>query len=40
MRFRFKNFKVYQDSKTFCKSCRDIVEKYIKMQDKELGSQI
>jgi four helix bundle protein len=40
MRFRFKNFKVYQDSKTFCKACRDIVEKHIKKKDKELASQI
>ena len=40
MRFRFKNFKVYQDSKQFCKSCHDIVEKNIKSRDKELASQI
>jgi four helix bundle protein len=40
MRFRFKNFKVYQDSKAFCKACRDIVEKHIKKEDKELASQI
>ena len=40
MRFRFKKFKVYQDSKRFCKSCRDIVEKYIKTKDKDLASQI
>jgi len=40
MRFRFKNFKVYQDSKEFCKSCRNIVEKSIKSRDKELASQI
>ena len=40
MKFRFKSFKVYQDSKKFCKSCRDIVEKHIKKKDKELASQI
>jgi len=40
MRFRFKKFKVYQDSKRFCKFCRDIVEKHIKRRDKELASQI
>ena len=40
MRFRFKNFKVYQDSKKFCKFCRDIVHGHIKSRDKELASQI
>src|SRR4030066_2042764 len=40
MKFRFKSFKVYQDSKTFCKSCRDIVLRHIKSQEKELASQI
>jgi len=40
MDFRFKNFRVYQDSKKFCKFCRDIVEKHIKGQDKDLSSQI
>ena len=40
MRFRFKKFKVYQDSKRFCKFCRDIVEKHIKRRDKELASQV
>jgi len=40
VKFRFKNFKVYQDSKRFCKSCRDIVEKHIKRQDSGLASQI
>ena len=40
MRFRFKNFKVYQDSKIFCKSCRDIVDGHIKRKDKDLASQI
>ena len=40
MRFRFKSFKVYQDSKEYCKFSRDIVEKQIRRKDKELASQI
>jgi four helix bundle protein len=40
MRFRFKNFKIYQSSKEFCKFCRDLVKKQIRSQDKELASQI
>ena len=40
MKFRFKNFKVYEDSKTSCKACRDIVENHIKNKDKGLASQI
>jgi len=40
MRFRFKKFKVYQDSKEFCKFCHNVVEKHIKTKDKELASQI
>ena len=39
-RFRFKKFKVYQDSKAFCKFCRDIIEKQIKGKDKGLAGQI
>ena len=40
MRFRFKNFKVYQDAKKFCKYCRGIVEEFIEPKDKDLASQI
>ena len=40
MRFRFKTFKVYQDSKKYCKYCRDIVEKQIKRKDGNLALQI
>ena len=40
MKFRFKKFKVYQDSKRFCKTCRVIIDKKIKKQDRELASQI
>jgi four helix bundle protein len=40
VRFRFKNFKVYQDAKKFCTFCREIVEEYIEPKDKDLASQI
>ena len=40
MRFRFKNFKVYQDSKIFCKVCREIVRESIRNRDQNLASQI
>jgi four helix bundle protein len=40
MRFRFKDFKVYQDSKIFCKVCREIVREDIKKRDQSLASQI
>ncbi len=40
MKFRFKKFKVYEDSKVFCKSNRDIVRKHIRNPDKELALQI
>lgn len=38
MGFRFKNFKVYQDAKDFCKFCREILDKQI--TDKDLSGQI
>ena len=38
MGFRFKNFKVYQDAKDFCKFCREILDKQI--TDKDLAGQI
>ena len=40
MKFRFKNFKVYQDSKIFCKVCREIVRENIRNRDQNLASQI
>jgi len=40
MLFRFKNFRVYQDSKTYCKFSRDILKKYIDKRDKDLSNQI
>ncbi len=39
-RFRFKDFKVYQNSKAFYKFCRDIVRARIRSKDPELASQI
>ena len=36
--FRFKNFKVYQDAKDFCKFCREIIDKQI--TDRDLADQI
>jgi four helix bundle protein len=40
MRFRSKNFAVYQDAKIFCTSCREIVNSRIKQQDRDLAGQI
>ena len=40
MKFRFKNFRVYQDAKKYCKICRDIIAKHIKQRDKGLAEQI
>ncbi len=40
MAFRFKKFRVYEEAKRFCKLCRDITQRDIKPQYKELASQI
>ncbi len=40
MAFRFKKFRVYEDAKRFCKLCRNITQRDIRTQDKELASQI
>jgi four helix bundle protein len=40
MKFRFKNFRVYEEAKDYCKFCRDVIKKYIKKQDKGLTSQL
>jgi len=40
MRFRFKEFRVYQEAKAYCKFCRDIVKRYIEKQDIGLADQI
>ena len=38
MAFRFKKFRVYEEAKTFCKFCREIVKD--KISDKDLSGQI
>jgi hypothetical protein len=30
MKFRFKDFRVYQDAKDYCKFSRDIIKKQVK----------
>ena len=40
MKFRFKNFRVYQEAKDYCKFCKDAIKKYIAKQDKGLTSQL
>ena len=40
MKFRFKNFRVYQDAKEYCKFCPDIVNEYSANLDKDLENQI
>ena len=40
MKFRFKEFRVYQDAKDYCRFCRDITKRYIEKQDKALANQI
>ncbi len=39
-RFRFQNFRVYQDAKEYCKFCRDIVRSHIEKVDRSLAEQI
>jgi four helix bundle protein len=39
-KFRFKKFPVYQDSKKYCCSCREIIDKQIKRRNTGLASQI
>jgi four helix bundle protein len=36
MKFRFKNFRVYQEAKEYCKFCRNVVERHIEKKDKGL----
>ncbi len=38
--FRFKDFKVYQDAKRFSRFCKEINNRYIQPNDKDLASQI
>ena len=40
MKFRFKEFRVYQEAKDYCKFSRDIIKKYIERHDKALTNQI
>jgi four helix bundle protein len=39
-RFRFKEFKVYQEGKTYCKFCKEIGKRHIERLDKSLADQI
>jgi len=40
MKFRFKNLRVYQDAKDYCKFCHDIITKNIEPSGKGLANQI
>jgi four helix bundle protein len=40
MKFRFKEFRVYQEAKDYCRFCRDIIKGYIERHDKALANQI
>ena len=40
MKFRFKNFRVYQEAKDYCKFCRDVIKKYVEKKDKGLANQL
>jgi four helix bundle protein len=40
LKFRFKGFKIYQNSKEFCKFCRLLVYDQIKNKDRDLASQL
>ncbi len=40
MRFRFKEFRVYQDGKKYCSICRNIVKDHILAKDRGLADQI
>ena len=40
MKFRFKNFRVYQDAKDYCNLSRDIIKKDFSKRDKGLTDQI
>jgi four helix bundle protein len=40
MKFRFKNFRVYQEAKDYCKFCRDVVERHIEKKNRGLKNQL
>jgi len=40
MKFRFKEFRVYQDAKDYCKFCRDVIATHIGRRDTSLTGQL
>ena len=40
MKFRFKEFRVYKEAQAYCLFCRNIVQKYILPNDRDLADQI
>ena len=40
MRFRFKEFRVYKEGKTYCLFCRNVVKSQILEKDRNLADQI
>jgi len=40
MKFRFKEFRVYQDAKDYCRFCRDVIANHIVRRDKNLTGQL
>ena len=40
MKFRFKNFRVYQEAKEYCTFCRDVINRHVAKKDKGLTSQL
>ena len=40
MKFRFKEFRVYQDAKDYCKFCRDVIANHIGRRDTSLTGQL
>ncbi|MBW2038506.1 MAG: four helix bundle protein [Deltaproteobacteria bacterium] len=40
MKFRFKNFRAYQEAKDYCKFCRDVIERYVEKKGKGLTNQL
>ena len=40
MKFRFKEFRVYQEAKAYCVFCRNIVSAHIEIPDRGLANQI
>ena len=40
MKFRFKEFRVYQYAKDYCRFCRDVIANHIARRDKSLTGQL